>query len=251
MDFKILLTVLIGITLFSNLVLAQFMPPHAFYGTVTWNGNPASDGTSVVAKINGVEVASTTTKGGKYGYEPIFYVADPYGDRSGDEISFFVNGVDTGQTVYFANGKITLLNLGATGGEQPSPPSTGGSSPPSPGGGVFVPPTTTEEPEEVEEEPQPCQERWLCDDWSACENGQQTRVCEDVNKCGTDRDIPLMIQPCSKEEIEETAEGEEAVLGGPAGFFLGLSTTEWAIGGIIGIIVAAIIIFLITRRKKR
>ncbi|NIO44804.1 MAG: hypothetical protein GTN36_04600 [Candidatus Aenigmarchaeota archaeon] len=246
MDFKILFTTFFGIILFSNLVLAQIMPPHAFYGTVTWNGSPASDGKSVVAKINGVEVASTTTKDGKYGYEPIFYIA---GDRSGDEINFFVNGVDTGKTVYFVNGKITLLDLTATGPEEPSPqPPAGGGG--GGGGGGLVTPTTTEEPEEVEEEPQPCQERWLCDDWSECEDGQQTRVCEDVNECGTDRDIPLMIQPCSKEEIEETAKGEEAVLGGPTGFFLGLSTTEWAMGGIIGVIIAAIIIFLVTRRKK-
>ncbi len=246
MDFKILLTTLIGMTLFSNLVLAQIMPPHQFFGSVTWNGSPAPGGMSVVAKINGVEVASTTTKDGRYGYDPIFYIA---GDRSGDEISFFVNGVDTGQTKYFCNGCTTLLDLTATGPEEPSPQPTGPTG--GGGGGGFVSTTTEEPEEEVEEEPQPCQERWICEDWSECKDGQQTRVCEDVNECGTDRDIPLMIQPCSKEEIEETAEGEEGILGGPAGFFLGISTTNWIIGGVIGVIVAALIIFLVTRRKKR
>ena len=88
--------------------------PHQFYGTVTLNGKSAPDGTMVIAKIDGVEVARTSTKNGRYGYDPIFYVDDPNNDRSGKEIRFFVNGIDTGQTKFFCNGCVTELNLTAT-----------------------------------------------------------------------------------------------------------------------------------------
>jgi len=247
MNFKIMLTILAGLVLFSNLVLAQFMPPHAFYGSVTWNGSPAPDGTKVSAKIDGVEVASTTTKNGKYGYDPIFYVEDPHGDRSGSIISFFVNDIDTGKTAIFVNGDVTHLDLSASGGTTGG--GTGGG-----GGGGFIPSGSTEETEEETPETaeeQPCQERWICTDWSECVDGKQTRTCEDVNKCGTDNDIPLMVQPCSSKEIEkiETPETTESI--GPTGFFLGLSTGEWLTGIIIGIVVAIVLIFLLTRKKKR
>ncbi len=252
---KLLLTTVIGILLLSNLALAVPGLPNAFYGTVTWNGSPAPDGTTVTAKIDGVEVASTTTKDGKYGYNPTLVINDPENDRTGSIINFFVNGVDTGQTGIFANGKVTPLNLVAS-GETTQPPSGGG--PISPGGSGFVPsggtttPEGTPEEEGPEEETGACEERWVCDDWSECKEDKQTRVCEDVNKCGTDNDMPMMVQPCTKEEQEKTETTEAGAGAGPTGFFLGLSTTEWAIGGIIGIIVAVVIIFLIVRisRKK-
>ena len=246
-----MLTTVIGILLFSNIVLAIPGTPHQFYGTVTWNGSPAPDGLSVVAKINGKEVASTTTKNGKYGYvypegEEKFYVPDTDPpSRIGSDINFFVNGVDTGQTEIFVNAKITSLDLSATGGE-PSPPPSGGGG----GGGGFVPPEITEEEEEEEvTTEQPCQERWICEDWSECKDGEQTRTCEEVNNCGTDRDIPLMVQPCSTVETEETEAAGEALL--PTGFFLGLTTADWVIGIIVGAIVAAVIIFLVSRRKRK
>ena len=40
-----------------------------------------------------IEVASTTTSGGKYGYAPLFYVPDTDPEsRTGQTINFFVNG---------------------------------------------------------------------------------------------------------------------------------------------------------------
>jgi len=248
MDFKILLTAITTFLLLSNLVLAIPGQPHQFYGTVTINGNPTPDGTSIVAKINGIEVASTTTTAGKYGYSPIFYVDDPYNIRSGEEISFFVNGVNTGKTTYFCNGCIGVgidhdpLNLAITvetGGE-PSQPSGGGGGG---GGGYFPPSGTNETEEETTEETGSCEVRWLCTDWSECKDGEQTRDCEDVNKCGTDYGKPIMTQPCSTEEIKEASQV------GPTAFFL-LSSTDWMIGAVVGIVAAIIIILLLRRRSS-
>ncbi len=263
MDFKILLTIFLGITLLSNLALAIPTWPHMFFGSVTWNGSPAPDGTSVVAKINGIEVANTVTKDGKYGYEPLFFVPDTDpSSRPGSTINFFVNGIDTGKTAIFCNacwndcGTSTVncdsLDLSATGGEQPSPQPSPGGGGGGGGGGLYTPSTTTEEEEEETTE-QVCQERWTCSEWGECENGIQRRTCTDQNDCGTKNNEPFLSQPCTTvgEEEEVTPEGEEGILGGPAGFFLGISTTNWIIGGVIGVIVAALIIFLVTRRKKR
>ena len=84
--------------------------PHQFYGTVTVNGNPA-DNASVVAKINGLEVANTLSVSGTYGFYPnIFYIDDPTSNRRGEEIEFFLN--DSSVTTYtFDNGSSTQLDL--------------------------------------------------------------------------------------------------------------------------------------------
>ncbi len=112
---KLILTTLFGIILLLNIVFAVPGIPNAFYGSVTYNGQPASDGLFVVVKINGVQVASTTTSGGKYGY-PVgsLYVDDPNNDRTGKTINFFVNNVDTGQIAIFQNGGFTKLDLTVT-----------------------------------------------------------------------------------------------------------------------------------------
>ena len=127
--------------------------PHQFYGDVMINGAPAPDGSTVTAKIDGVEVASTTTSEGRYGYEPIFYVEDPDGSpantRAGKTINFFINGIDTGATAIFANGETTELDLSiTTGGGSPGGGGGGGGS--SGGGGSkTTETTTTTQPEEV------------------------------------------------------------------------------------------------------
>jgi hypothetical protein len=230
--------------LLSVRVLAVPGVPHQFYGSVTINGKPAPDGTIIIAKINGIEVASTTTKNGKYGYEPIFYVDDPEHNRSGEEIKFFVNGIDTGQTKYFCNGCVTKLDLAIS-------QSQGGGGGGRGGGGFVVNlPTkeTSQENQTTEKiEVQSCEERWVCSDWSECKNGVQTRSCEDVNNCGTDLNKPLETQPCSEEEKREKT--SKAKVTGPTGFFLGLSAVEW-IGGIVGGIIIALCVIYFFKRKK-
>lgn len=41
-----------------------------------------------------------------------------------------------------------------------------------------------------------CTEDWNCTSWGICENLSQTRVCEDINNCGTEKNKPIEIQAC-------------------------------------------------------
>jgi len=260
-DFKLLITTLIAIALFANITLAVPGIPHAFYGSVAWNGQPAPDGTTITAKINGVEVASTTTSGGKYGY-PIgaFYVADPSNDRSGKTINFFVNGVDTGATANFCTGCFNLcginpqncasIDLSASGGTSPPAPGGGGGSSPSGPTGGTTGGTTTGNQTTSGTTPQGCQEKWTCSEWGECKDGVQARTCTDANKCGTINNEPFSSQPCTSEERKE-AEQKEAEAAPITGFFLGMGMTEWTIAIIAGIVIALVIILLAKRSSKK
>jgi len=247
MDLKILqsiFVIVLSLILFSNVVLAIPGLPNAFKGYVTINGQPASDGTTIVAKINGVQVASTTTSGGKYGYPSgSFYIDDPNNDRSGDVINFFVNGVDTGQFSYFCNGCVTMLNLTATvptGGQQQGG-TTGGST--GGGGGAIGGQTTTNITTNETTPQQTCQERWICGDWAACIDSIQRRVCTDSNNCGTEENRPLEVQPCSAKQIEiPTAEAQSPL----TGLLAALSNPAYSL--LIVLIVAAILLTVF--RKK-
>jgi len=99
--------------------------PHQFYGTVHINGALAAAGYNVVAKIGGVENASSLTDSqGRYGYTPTLMVTG----SQGAAINFYVNGVQAApQTVSFVSGDITSLNLTVT-GTVPPPGSSGGTT---------------------------------------------------------------------------------------------------------------------------
>lgn len=103
---NVVFSVIFVALLLGNLAYAAPGIPNRFYGYVNFINGPAPDGTIVEAKINGITVSSTTTVSGKYGYAPnIFDVTDPDNNRAGKTISFFVSGVDTGETAVFTNGK--------------------------------------------------------------------------------------------------------------------------------------------------
>ncbi len=51
-----------------------------------------------------------------------------------------------------------------------------------------------------------CQEIWLCYPWSECVDGIQTRVCEDDNECGTQKNKPATRRDCGIGEEEEPFE---------------------------------------------
>lgn len=204
MDFRIVLSAVTFLILFSGAVFAIPGVPHQFYGYVTWNGQPAPDGSTIVAKINNVEVARTTSLNGKYGYDSIFFVDDTNNDRTGKTIRFLVNDADTGQTAVFCNGCSTYLNLTASGGQQTRQggTTTGGGTT---GGNIgttervanITNQTTQTTNQTPTQPPQKCQERWSCSEWSKCQDGLQTRTCNDLNKCGTEEDKPLESQPCT------------------------------------------------------
>jgi len=116
---KLLKTILfLGFALAPLITLAAPGIPHQFYGTVNFSNGPAPDGLMVEAKTsNGTVVGVSTTKNGKYGYSPnIFYVTDANDGtlkdlQPGQEIRFFVNGIDTGATASFSNGGYNEKNL--------------------------------------------------------------------------------------------------------------------------------------------
>ncbi len=86
--------------------------PHRFYGAVDFSNAPAPDNFVVSAKINGAEVASTATLDGRYGYErELLFVSDPYNNRRGKTVEFFVNGIKANETAVFQNGGSQRLDL--------------------------------------------------------------------------------------------------------------------------------------------
>jgi len=120
----LMLSMALALLLCSMPVAAQPpMPPavHIFWGTVTIDGSPAPDGTVVSAHIGDL-FWSTTTKDGKYGYEPPkgegflsisaddSATAEKDGGEDGDEITFRVNSV-IAATYAFEAYAVTELNL--------------------------------------------------------------------------------------------------------------------------------------------
>lgn len=237
MNYKLLIGFMISLIIFSAIAFAIPGIPHQFYGSVTYNGAPAPNGVSVVAKINNVEVASTTTKDGKYGYNPVFYVEDPNNDRErkGETINFFVNGIDTGVTAIFQNSASTRLDFSVTG------PAIGGETPPSGGGGGGggfgggITPTNQTGLQQQQQQ-QGCIEKWSCTEWSACENGVQTRTCNDKNNCGSDLYRPFESQPCGIPIEKEKTTPTQI---GPTGFMTYL-TEPTVLGTILAIVLIAI-----------
>lgn len=55
-----------------------------------------------------------------------------------------------------------------------------------------------------------CAEQWLCDEWTACETGQQSRTCEDANLCGTETSKPATSQACTTQTFQTTVAPESA-----------------------------------------
>ena len=131
------------LTLVATPVYAQGVPPlpHAFYGTVEINGSPAPPGTAVEARGEGVEVGVgnnpiVTAVEGSYGseepLEPKLVVQGEIAE--GATLTFYANGVSTGQTTEWHSGEVTELDLTVT-GEAPPPETT-----------ETPPPETTEPP---------------------------------------------------------------------------------------------------------
>jgi len=128
-------------------VYGQEVPPlpHAFYGTVEINDSPAPAGTQVEARGGGVRTGIegnpiATTAAGAYGSP------DPMGPKlvvqgdilDGTIVTFYVNGVSTGQTAEWHSGEVTQLDLSVSIPTPPPPTPPGGG-----GGGGGLPPDLT------------------------------------------------------------------------------------------------------------
>ena len=133
-------TLAILLMLWATPAYGQDVPPlpHAFYGTVKINDSPAPVGTQVEARGEGVRASIegnpiVTIAAGVYGSP------DPMGPKlvvqgnilDGATLTFYVNGVQVGQTAAWHSGEVTKLDLTATiEGPPPAPP-----VPPAPPGG--------------------------------------------------------------------------------------------------------------------
>lgn len=84
-----------------------------------------------------------------------------------------------------------------------------------------------------------CVENWTCFEWSACVNNQQTRMCVDVNKCGTELSMPKEVQSCTEVQPPVTP---------PVKPYQGLTKYRYYIIG--GIIVLLIILYFAFRKKE-
>jgi len=118
-------------TLFTGPVMAQIPPiPHAFYGNITVNGEPAPIGTVVEGRCEGVTLGLQgnpiiISEVGKYGSENLGVKLVVQGDIEGNPtVSFYINGVKADQTYKWESGDVTQLNLTVTiTSPEPPPPS--------------------------------------------------------------------------------------------------------------------------------
>lgn len=106
--FRFLVVAVVTALLFilPSMVSAQQVPPHVFLGSVTVNGSPAMDGTSVAAFVDGRQVASVVVSGGSY---TGLLVGRPTGGNN--TISFVIGGIPAAETAAWVQGELTELNL--------------------------------------------------------------------------------------------------------------------------------------------
>jgi len=211
------------IILFMTLLLAISMvsaqpslqPPHLFYGNVVVNGQSASDGVLVTAKIGNSDVGFDTIEDGFY----TIVVQDPYGDRVGEEVKFFIGGKYTEESGIFSNeiSAKTNVDLDIDGelycGDyicsdsescsscsedcsecESSSSSSGGGG----GGGSGGPSIVVQYTD--------CEPDWECTDWLDCTTGIQKRACIDANKCEEDTSMPETEREC---EIPKELKSED------------------------------------------
>jgi hypothetical protein len=133
-------------------------------------------------------------------------------------------------------------------GQAPSTPSGGGGGTTGGGGGSVtggtgITSTTGGGTTQTGGTTQSCTPNWSCRDWSACTDGKQTRICDDG--CG---DTKTETQNC---EIPTLPVTQTAMITTPTGFFLGLTTADWATAVVAGIIIAIILIVLFRKGKSK
>lgn len=79
-----------------------------------------------------------------------------------------------------------------------------------------------------------CTEDWSCTDWSECVEGTQTRICTDLNDCGTTISKPTESQSCGVGVAE-----------------LPVGWSGWTIATIVSVIIIVVVIVLVYTQKKK
>ncbi|MFC1648818.1 hypothetical protein ACFL1B_05150 [Nanoarchaeota archaeon] len=248
--------------------------PHNYYGEVMVDGEPAPDGLLVTAKINGQDVAATTTVEGKFGFDGSFYVSDTDGTNAGETVKFYVEGEDTGESVVYSIypdndpsadswSAATELNLDISGVtittlNSPAPLLGRGGSGGSGGSGGAAPALFKDDGAVVED----CDSDWTCSDWLPCISGRQKRVCVDANRC--DNADPEESRECEVELTTEQVVANEpfnednidlldgqAKKGSPIlGAVLGGGAGTWVAVMVFAVIIAGILMVYLYRKGK-
>ena len=170
--------------------------------------------------------------------EPDAKVSEMTGDCSGDnEITVICDGAVEGYTCTDLGNtlKITGLTYSAVQESSYSPP-----SPPAPTGSRRSSSSSTTTAI--------CIEDWSCLGWSEeCLDGARTRVCTDLNNCGTFASRPAIVQICTAEETQQETGTEAPVTGGVIG---ALGTGGTVVLAVILIIIVIGLIIIVSRKKK-
>ena len=124
------LAVIVMLMAIPAVVLAQAQPPRpaVFAGTVSFDGEPAADGTTVSALIDGEVVASTEATDGTYG---LLVAQPPDGAFAGKAIAFKVGDSEAAEKGTWEADGGAELNLTAV---TPPPPATATPVPAGPAG---------------------------------------------------------------------------------------------------------------------
>ncbi len=68
--------------------------------------------------------------------------------------------------------------------------------------------TAKVEPGYIENEESLCIENWKCSRWSSCINNQQTKTCDDLHNCGTEKSKPKTLQGCTVDQQQQDGESD-------------------------------------------
>jgi hypothetical protein len=103
-----------------------------------------------------------------------------------------------------------------------------------------------------------CTTEWTCSEWSACENGAQTRTCNyPINFCAPRTEKPIESVTCVVDEMpvyygDDTPETEEGFFSLMTGFVVGnLLENPVNIGlGILVLLIIIALLIVITKKRK-
>ncbi|MCK9306534.1 MAG: hypothetical protein M0P17_03285, partial [Methanoculleus sp.] len=128
MALVLLLALAVGVSAAETSLPPTF--PHDFWGSVTIDGAPAPAGTVITAMIGDTAYGSiATTKTGEYGsssrHEGNRLMVSATEERSGETITFRVNGETARETATFTPDSTTRLDLSVAGESTPTPGSGG------------------------------------------------------------------------------------------------------------------------------
>jgi len=142
------------------------------------------DGTKITFKVGNLDIASTVLENEEYP-KTSFKLDDPTtipveGYAPGNIVDVYIAGIKTAELSYFKylNNKKDI-NIPAS---------------------KRVEIATAAANYIINES---CVPNWQCSKWSECVDGQQIRVCNDLNKCGNEKNKPIEKRSCRVLEVEQ------------------------------------------------